>query len=102
MTQAVRVALVTGAGTGVGKAAALAMLRDGYKVALAGRRREPLELVAKESGHAALDAATPLEKTLTGGIVSHGADYRIQIEFRARFGSKSRLLRGAPLIFCCG
>ena len=52
MTQAVRVALVTGAGTGVGKAAALAMLRDGYKVALAGRRREPLELVAKESGHA--------------------------------------------------
>lgn len=50
MTNSLRVALVTGAGTGVGKAAALALLRDGYKVALAGRRREPLELVAKESG----------------------------------------------------
>jgi NAD(P)-dependent dehydrogenase (short-subunit alcohol dehydrogenase family) len=52
MGDAMRVALVTGAGTGVGKAAALALLADGYKVALAGRRREPLEQVAKESGHA--------------------------------------------------
>ena len=41
-----RVAIVTGAGTGVGKSAALALLGDGYRVALAGRRREPLEAVA--------------------------------------------------------
>ena len=33
-----KVALVTGAGTGIGKAAALAMLKDGYRVALVGRR----------------------------------------------------------------
>ena len=45
-----KVAIVTGAGTGVGKAAALALLRDGYRVALAGRRREPLEEVAAASG----------------------------------------------------
>ena len=42
MTQTVRIAIVTGAGTGIGKAAALALLRDGWSVALAGRREEPL------------------------------------------------------------
>ena len=41
-----KVALVTGAGTGVGKAAAQALLRDGFAVVLAGRRREPLDEVA--------------------------------------------------------
>ena len=41
-----KVALVTGAGTGIGKAAALAMLKDGYRVALVGRRRELLEQAA--------------------------------------------------------
>jgi NAD(P)-dependent dehydrogenase (short-subunit alcohol dehydrogenase family) len=45
-----KVAIVTGAGTGIGKAAALALLRDGYHVALAGRRSEPLEAAAVESG----------------------------------------------------
>jgi NAD(P)-dependent dehydrogenase (short-subunit alcohol dehydrogenase family) len=43
------VALVTGAGSGIGKAAALALLGDGYRVALAGRRRERLEETASES-----------------------------------------------------
>jgi NADP-dependent 3-hydroxy acid dehydrogenase YdfG len=45
-----RVALVTGAGTGIGKAAALALLKDGYHVALVGRRPEMLEKTAAESG----------------------------------------------------
>jgi NAD(P)-dependent dehydrogenase (short-subunit alcohol dehydrogenase family) len=44
-----KVAIVTGAGTGVGRAVALAMLGDGYNVALAGRRKEPLEAVAAEA-----------------------------------------------------
>lgn len=43
-------ALVTGAGTGVGRAVALALLKDGYRVALAGRRREMLEQTVKEAG----------------------------------------------------
>src|SRR3954471_1853381 len=45
-----RIAIVTGAGSGVGKAAALALAGSGWRVALAGRRQEALEAVAKESG----------------------------------------------------
>ena len=45
-----RVAIVTGGGTGIGKAAALALLKDGYRVAIAGRRKEPLEKVVADSG----------------------------------------------------
>jgi len=45
-----KVAVVTGAGTGIGKAVALAFLQDGYRVALAGRRKEPLEQTAREAG----------------------------------------------------
>jgi NAD(P)-dependent dehydrogenase (short-subunit alcohol dehydrogenase family) len=45
-----RTALVTGAGTGVGRAVALAFLKDGYRVALAGRRKELLEQTAKDAG----------------------------------------------------
>ena len=43
-----KVALVTGAGSGIGKAAALALLADGWHVVLAGRRREMLEQVKHE------------------------------------------------------
>jgi NAD(P)-dependent dehydrogenase (short-subunit alcohol dehydrogenase family) len=43
-----RFALVTGAGSGVGKAAALALARTGWNLALTGRRREPLEDTAKQ------------------------------------------------------
>lgn len=42
------VALVTGAGTGIGKACALALSRAGFAVALTGRRRDRLEAVAAE------------------------------------------------------
>lgn len=42
-----RIALVTGAGSGIGKAVALGLLGDGFKVVLAGRRLEPLQEVAQ-------------------------------------------------------
>ena len=51
-----RTALVTGAGTGVGRAVALALLQDGYYVALAGRRKEMLEQTASQAGPAAKNA----------------------------------------------
>jgi len=58
-----KVALVTGAGTGIGKAAAMAMLKDGYRVALVGRRKELLDKTAADSG--AGDRAMPLPADLT-------------------------------------
>lgn len=47
-----RVAIVTGAGSGIGRATALALLGEGYSVVLAGRRREALEQTAVEAGPA--------------------------------------------------
>ena len=44
-----KIAIVTGAGIGVGKAAALALLADGWRVALIGRRLQPLEEVVQAS-----------------------------------------------------
>ncbi len=44
-----KVALVTGAGTGIGKAAAFALLRDGFSVVFTGRRLDVLEAAVKES-----------------------------------------------------
>jgi len=47
-----KVAVVTGAGSGIGKAVALALLGDRYSVVLAGRRKEALERTAAEAGPA--------------------------------------------------
>jgi NAD(P)-dependent dehydrogenase (short-subunit alcohol dehydrogenase family) len=60
-----KVAIVTGAGSGIGRAVALALLREGYAVALAGRRPEPLADTARlaDAGERALvvptDVANP-------------------------------------------
>lgn len=51
-----RHALVTGAGSGIGAAIARALIAEGAKVTLAGRRREPLEALAKEFGASAFVA----------------------------------------------
>jgi NAD(P)-dependent dehydrogenase (short-subunit alcohol dehydrogenase family) len=47
-----KIAMVTGAGSGIGRAAALALLHEGYSVVLAGRRRDALERTATEAGPA--------------------------------------------------
>jgi len=45
-----KVAVITGAGSGIGKAAALALLREGWSVAFAGRRKDRLDQAIAESG----------------------------------------------------
>ena len=50
MTSPIKTAIVTGGGSGIGKAVALALLHKGYQVALAGRRKDALEQVVIEAG----------------------------------------------------
>jgi len=61
MASAGKVAIVTGAGSGIGKASALALLREGYAVALAGRRKDMLEAVAREAKPGARTLVVPTD-----------------------------------------
>lgn len=65
-----RTAIVTGAGSGIGRAAALALLADGWNVTLAGRRLEPLEQVAEESGAATRAFAVPTDVAKAESVAS--------------------------------
>ena len=56
-----KVAIVTGAGTGIGKSAALALLGDGYRVGLVGRRKELLDRTAADSGAPANTLVLPAD-----------------------------------------
>ena len=64
-----RTALVTGAGGGIGRAAALALAQDGFAVALAGRRREALEETAGLAG-AATTLAIPADVTQPASVLA--------------------------------
>jgi NAD(P)-dependent dehydrogenase (short-subunit alcohol dehydrogenase family) len=59
--QSGRIAIVTGGGSGIGKAAALALLGDGWRVALAGRRKEPLDEVVAQSNAGDRALAVPTD-----------------------------------------
>jgi NAD(P)-dependent dehydrogenase (short-subunit alcohol dehydrogenase family) len=56
-----KVAVVTGAGTGIGRAVALALMREGYAGVLAGRRKEKLEETAHEVGSTAKSLIVPTD-----------------------------------------
>ena len=90
MASAQKVALVTGAGTGIGRAASLALLREGYAVVLAGRRREPLEAVAAE----APDGRTLVVPTDVGDPVAVRALFAAA---RAKFGRLDLLFNNAGM-----
>ena len=72
MTSSDRIAIVTGAGTGIGKQVALALLQEGYSVVLAGRRKEPLEAAAiegKTSGSRTLVVPTDVSDPASVGAL---------------------------------
>ena len=52
MGSSTKIAIVTGAGSGIGKAVAIALTQNGYSVVLAGRRKETLEATALDVKHA--------------------------------------------------
>ena len=63
MKNAQKVAIVTGAGSGIGQAAALALLGDGWTVVLAGRRAEALQETIGLAGAGAQVMAVPTDVT---------------------------------------
>jgi NAD(P)-dependent dehydrogenase (short-subunit alcohol dehydrogenase family) len=63
MASSWKTAIVTGAGTGIGRSVALAFLKDGYRVALAGRRKDKLEETARDSGAGDRALAVPTDVT---------------------------------------
>ena len=86
-----KVALVTGAGTGIGKAAALAMLKDGFQVALVGRRQEMLDKTAAESG------AAERALVLAADITKPEEVKRIFSETKKRWGRLDVLFNNAGM-----
>jgi NAD(P)-dependent dehydrogenase (short-subunit alcohol dehydrogenase family) len=83
-----RVALVTGAGSGIGKATALAFLADGFHVVLAGRHKEGLEEVARM---AAADRSLAYEVDVTDPAQVHA----LFEATRAKFGRLDVLFNNA-------
>jgi len=88
-----RVAIVTGAGSGIGRAAALALLRDGFCVALAGRRPDPLEALVRASG---TQAGTPARALVVPtDVTDPGAVRALFARTREAFGRLDVLFNNA-------
>ena len=68
MTASNKVAIVTGAGSGIGKASAIALVKAGYCVAFAGRRAEALEEAVGESGAPERALAVPTDVTVPESV----------------------------------
>ena len=85
-----KTALITGAGTGIGRAIALAYLREGARVALVGRRKEPLEAIAREAGDTVL--------VLTGDVSKQADIDHMLAETAARLGGVHVLVNNAGVL----
>ena len=90
MSGPVKVAIVTGAGTGIGKCTSLGLLREGYCVVLAGRRLEPLEATVAAAGPSA-------ERTLVvpTDVGSPASVHTLFARTRERFGRLDLLFNNA-------
>jgi NAD(P)-dependent dehydrogenase (short-subunit alcohol dehydrogenase family) len=82
-----KTAIVTGAGSGIGRAIAIAFAREGANVALVGRRRDPLAETARHCGHNRLVIAADLRKPVD---ISGMVDQTV-----ARFGALDILVNNA-------
>jgi NAD(P)-dependent dehydrogenase (short-subunit alcohol dehydrogenase family) len=84
-----KVALITGAGSGIGKATALAFLRDGFRVVLAGRHAEKLSKVVEEAG------AGVESLTVAADVTSPSDVQALFAVTRAKFGRLDVLFNNA-------
>ena len=88
----VKVAIVTGAGTGIGKAVALALVEDGYSVVFAGRRADLLDAAVTSAGAAAARCvAVPTD------VKDPGSVRELFAKTKERFGRLDLLLNNAGI-----
>jgi len=85
-----KTALITGAGTGIGRATALSFILEGAKVALVGRRKEPLEAIAGEARDSVL--------VLAGDVCRQAEIDRMLAASAARFGGIQILVNNAGIL----
>ena len=85
-----KVAMVTGGGTGIGRAVALALSAEGYAVVIAGRRREPLEATAREG----TKSGTPMVPTVAD-VGDPASVRRLFDSAKERFGRLDLLFNNA-------
>lgn len=89
-----RVALVTGASSGIGEATALALAKEGAKVAIAARRRDRLEALAAQ-----LQALGAEPTVLVADLASEDEAKRIVAETEARYGRLDILVNNAGVMY---
>jgi NAD(P)-dependent dehydrogenase (short-subunit alcohol dehydrogenase family) len=82
-----KIAIVTGAGSGIGRSAARALVREGFTVVLAGRRADRLEAVAAEADGATLVVPTDVQDP--------GSIHTLFATTKARFGRLDLLFNNA-------
>jgi len=85
-----KIGIVTGAGSGIGRACAIALAREGARVALVGRRRDRIEEVAQEIGDFAFAIPADVSKT---SEISRLLDQTV-----SRFGGLNFLLNNAGVL----
>ncbi len=94
MSTSKKVAIVTGAGSGIGKQVTIALAHEGYAIALAGRRKEPLEATAAAA--AASGAPSALESIIVPTDVSDPASVKaLFAATREKFGRLDLLFNNA-------
>jgi len=85
-----KIGIVTGAGSGIGRACAIAMANEGARIALVGRRKDPLEKLACEIGDAAFAISADLSKT--------DEIHRVVSATVSRFGGLNVLVNNAGVL----
>jgi meso-butanediol dehydrogenase/(S,S)-butanediol dehydrogenase/diacetyl reductase len=85
-----KIAVVTGAGSGIGRACAVALAREGAKVVLVGRRKERLEETAREIGDSAF--------VLVADVSAQDEIARVVEQTVAHFGGLNVLLNNAGVL----
>jgi NAD(P)-dependent dehydrogenase (short-subunit alcohol dehydrogenase family) len=82
-----KIAIVTGGGSGIGRAAALALAKEGFSVVVAGRRHDALEATALQANQAGLN------------VIAIPADVRDQASVRALFATTMQRFGRLDLLF---